>query len=153
MQYVAVFDHIMLYIKPFLESAAWALMEDAFLDCASWQAMLNREGMPVSGAAIGLLRRDEFAAHRGTLLLWRSDADGCHADLREYSGHYGDDVAVLLVADAEALPALREGGWAVLPGLIRRGRLSPYILKTMGELEAAGLAEFVEDLELAVPRH
>lgn len=128
-------------------------MKDAFLDCASWQAMLNREGMPVSRASIGLLRRDEFAAHRGTLLLWRSDADGCHANLREYSGHYGDDVAVLLVADAEALPALREGGWAVLPGMIRRGRLHPYILKTMDELEAAGLAEFVEDLELAVPRH
>ena len=62
-------------------------------------------------------------------------------------------MAVLLVADADALVALHEGGWAVLPGLIRRGRLSPYILKTMDELEAAGLAEFVEDLELAVPRH
>jgi len=128
-------------------------MEDGFLDCARWQAMLVREGMPASSAAIGLLRRDEFAARRGTLLLWRSDAEGCHANLREYSGQYGDDVAVLLVADADALVPLREGGWAVLPGMIRRGRLSPYILKTMGELEAAGLAEFVEDLELAVPRH
>ena len=128
-------------------------MDDGFLDCVRWQAMLDREGMPVSSAAIGLLRRDEFAARHGTLLLWRSDAEGCHADLREYSGQYGDDVAVLLVADADALVALHEGGWAVLPGLIRRGRLSPYILTTMDELEAAGLAEFVEDLELAVPRH
>ncbi len=128
-------------------------MEDGFLDCAGWQAMLNREGMPASSASIGLLRRGDFAARRGTLLLWRSDAEGCRADLREYSGQYGDDVAVLLVADADALADLREGGWAVLPGMIRRGRLSPYILKTMDELEAAGLAEFVEDLELAVPRH
>ena len=90
--------------------------------------MLDREGMPPSDAAIGLLRREDFAARRGTLLLWRNDAAGRRA-------------------------ALREGGGGVLPGLIRRGRLSPYILKTMDELEAAGLAEFVEDLELAVPRH
>lgn len=128
-------------------------MEDGFFDCAGWQAMLDREGMPASSASIGLLRRDDFAARRGTLLLWRSDDDGCRALLREYSGAAGDDVAVLLVADADALAPLREGGWAVLPGMIRRGRLSPYILKTMDELEAAGLAEFVEDLELAVPRH
>jgi hypothetical protein len=128
-------------------------MEDAFLDCAGWQAMLSREGMPASSASIGLLRREDFAARHGTLLLWRSDANGCRAALREYSGQHGDDVAVLLVADAAALSDLREGGWAVLPGMIRRGRVSPYILKTMDQLEAAGLAEFVEDLELAVPRH
>lgn len=128
-------------------------MEDGFFNRADWQSMLDREGMPVSSAAIGLLCREDYVARRGTLLLWRSDADGCHADLREYNGRCGDDVAVLLVADADALVPLREGGWAVLPGMIRRGRLSPYILKTMGELEAAGLAEFVEDLELAVPRH
>lgn len=153
MQYVAVFDLIMLYIEAFPDLASWTSMEDGFFDSTRWQAMLDREGMPASRASIGLLRRADFAARRGTLLIWRCDATGCHADLREYSGQYGDDVAVLLVADADALAPLREGGWAVLPSMIRRGRLSPYILKTMGELEAAGLAEFVEDLELAVPRH
>ncbi len=153
MQYVAVFDHIMLYIEAFPDSASWASMEDGFFNCEGWQALLDREGMPASSASIGLLRRKDFAARRGTLLLWRSDAEGCRADLREYNGAAGSDVAVLLVADDEALATLREGGRAVLPGMIRRGRLSPYILKTMGELESAGLAEFVEDLELAVPRH
>ncbi len=128
-------------------------MDDGFLNCTPWQAMLNREGMPASTASIGLLRRDEFVARRGILLLWRSDADGCHANLREYNGQCGDDVAVLLVTDANALADVLEGGWAALPGMIRRGRLSPFILKTMDELEAVGLAEFVEDLELAVPRH
>lgn len=115
--------------------------------------MLNREGMPASSASIGLLRRDDFAARRGTLLLWRRDAEGCRADLREYSGAAGGDVAVLLVADDEALAALREGGWAPLPALIRQGRLHPYMLKTMDELEEAGLAEFVEDLGLVFPKH
>lgn len=128
-------------------------MKDGFFNRAGWQAMLDREGMPVSRAAIGLLRREDFAARRGTLLLWRRDAEGSRADLREYNGAAGDDVAVLLVADAEALAALREGGWAPLPALIRQGRLHPYMLKTMDELEAAGLAGFVEDLGLVFPRH
>lgn len=143
----------MLYIDPFPDSVAWALMEDGFLDCASWQAMLDREGMPASSASVGLLRRNDFTARRGTLLLWRSDAEGCRAVLREYSGQAGGDVAVLLVADEEALAALREGGWAPLPALIRQGRLHPYMLKTMDELEEAGLAEFVEDLGLVFPKH
>ena len=107
--------------------------------------MLDREGMPMSTASIGLLRREDFAA--------RCDAEGCRADLREYNGAAGDDVAVLLVADDTALAALREGGWAPLPALVRQGRLHPYMLKTMDELEAAGLVEFVEDLGLVFPKH
>ncbi|MEZ5614277.1 MAG: hypothetical protein R3E35_03545 [Rhodocyclaceae bacterium] len=115
--------------------------------------MLEREGLPASSASIGLLRRDDFAARRGTLLLWRNDSAGCRAVLSEYNGATAEDTAVLLVADAEALAALREGGLAPLPALVRQGRLHPYMLKTMDELEDAGLAEFVEDLGLVFPKH
>ena len=115
--------------------------------------MLDREGMPASSAAIGLLRREDFTLRSGTLLLWRRDENGCRVLLREYNGRAGDDVAVLMVADEDALAALRADGWAPLPGLIRQGRLHPYMLKTMDELEAAGLAEFVEDLGLVFPKH
>jgi len=115
--------------------------------------MLDREGLPASSAFIGLLRRDDFAARCGTLLVWCSDSEGRRAVLRKYNGQAGADVAVLLVADADALAALREGGWAPLPGLIRQGRLHPYMLKTLDELETAGLAEFVEDLGLVFPKH
>ncbi|MBK7135128.1 MAG: hypothetical protein IPH73_02505 [Rhodocyclales bacterium] len=128
-------------------------MRDGFFNRAGWQSMLDREGMPMSTASIGLLRREDFAARCGTLLLWRRDAEGCRADLREYNGAAGDDVAVLLVADDAALAALREGGLAPLPALVRQGRLHPYMLKTMDELEAAGLVEFVEDLGLVFPKH
>jgi len=130
-----------------------AFMEDGFLDCSGWQSMLDREGLPASSAFIGLLRRDDFAARCGTLLVWCSDSEGRRAVLRKYNGQAGADVAVLLVADADALAALREGGWAPLPGLIRQGRLHPYMLKTLDELETAGLAEFVEDLGLVFPKH
>jgi len=37
--------------------------------------------------------------------------------------------------------------------LVRQGKLDPYMLKTMGQLEAAGLADFVEDLGLTFPKH
>ena len=76
MQYVAAFDLIMLYIDSLPDLVSWALMQDGFLDCAGWQSMLDREGMPVSSASIGLLRRDDFTARCGTLLLWRSDSRG-----------------------------------------------------------------------------
>ncbi|HMM54672.1 MAG TPA: hypothetical protein PKC23_06615 [Candidatus Desulfobacillus sp.] len=128
-------------------------MKDAFFDGAGWQAMLSREEFPASPAAIGLLRRQEHASRRGTLLLWRSDGGSLRADFREYNGTLDADIAVLLVADEDALGLVRDGGLAALPGLIRRGRLSPYILKTLRELEAAELADFIEDLELTEPKH
>ncbi len=115
--------------------------------------MLTREGMPASNASIGLLRREEFDARRGTLLLWQNAEERCRAVLREFCGHYDEDIAVLLVAEPNAFIDVLDGGWAALPGMIRRGRLSPFILKTMDELEAAGLADFIEELELAEPRH
>jgi len=124
-------------------------MEDSFLNCASWQAMLACNDMPSSSAAIGLLRRQDFAARRGALLLLRGNA----ANVREYNGAAGEDVAVLLVGDDDALAALRDTGWEPLPALIRQGRVHPYMLKTMDELEEAGLAEFVEDLGLIFPKH
>jgi hypothetical protein len=62
-------------------------------------------------------------------------------------------VAVLLVADADSFAMLRGAGLEKLPGLIRQGRLHAFMLKTLDELEAAGLAEFVEDLGLVFPRH
>jgi hypothetical protein len=128
-------------------------MQEAFHDCNGWQSWLDRAGMPPARAAIGLLRREDFAARRGTLLLWSSYPEGCRATLREYSGAAGDDVAVLLVAEAEALDTLLADGVAALAGLVRRGRVHPYMLKTLGELEDAGLAEFVEDLGLVFPKH
>lgn len=115
--------------------------------------MLEREQAPEASACIGVLRRHEFAARLGTLLIWRCAAAGLQPDFREYRGATGSDVAVLLVADEEAIQALRARGLASIPSLVRTGRLHPYMLKTMDELEAAGLADFVEDMGLTFPKH
>ncbi|MBV6475916.1 MAG: hypothetical protein MOGDAGHF_01493 [Rhodocyclaceae bacterium] len=128
-------------------------MSDAFFDYHGWQAWLERAGMPPASAAIGLLQREDHSARCGTLLLLSSRAEGCRVALREYNEAPGDDVAVLLVADADSFAMLRGAGLEKLPGLIRQGRLHAFMLKTLDELEAAGLAEFVEDLGLVFPRH
>jgi len=121
--------------------------DDPFLDCAGWQAMLTREPDPPPDGCIGVLRRADFVARRGTLLVWRDRG----VELREFTGD--SEVAVLLVADAEALAALRERGLAAVPALVRQGKLHPYMLKTMAQLEDAGMMDFVEDLGLVFPKH
>ena len=128
-------------------------MENDFLDRAGWLAMLEREQMPQASACIGVLRRQEFVARRGTLLTWGGMAQGPQADFRPYAGNAGDDVAVLLVADDDAVQALRAKGLTAIAPLVRAGRLHPYMLKTLDQLEDAGLADFVEDLGLTFPKH
>jgi len=132
-------------------------VEDAFLDCAGWQAMLERADIPTASAWIGVLRREDFTSHRGTLLVWRRESDGGIARvtvaLREYQDAAGPDVALLLVVDGAAVATLRDQGLATMQALVRQGKLHPYILKTMDQLEDAGLSDFVEDLGLVFPKH
>lgn len=128
-------------------------MADRFLDCVRWQAMLEHEGIPAADAHIGVLGKEDFASRRGKLLLWRGTAQAVLVSLREYNGEPDADVAMLLVADDDALQALLAQGLAMIPLVVRRGKLLPYMLKTMNELEAAGLADFVEDLGLVFPKH
>lgn len=125
----------------------------AVLDCDAWKAMLDREGVAAAGAYIGIVTREDYAARRGSVLVWRGAGDGARAEIREYDGQLGSDVAMLLVADPEALGALLAGGLAEVPHLVRRGTLHPYMLMTLDDLDAVGLADFVEDFGLVFPRH
>jgi hypothetical protein len=127
--------------------------DDGFLDCAAWRAWLEREVLPSAAAWVGVLRRDEFARGRGKLLVWQTGEDGVRVALREYRGAVAADVALLLVADNAALGELLAHGAARIRPLVRRGRLHPYMLKTLDELGDVGLADFVEDLGLVFPRH
>jgi hypothetical protein len=128
-------------------------MEDGFLDRAAWQAMLDREQTPAACACIGVLRRPDFAAKKGTLLVWRGTSETMQAEFRAYQGTVAGDVAVLLVLEEDAVPVLQSQGLAAMPPLVRSGRLHPYMLKTLDGLEEAGLADFVEDMGLTFPKH
>ena len=102
---------------------------------------------------IGLLRRQDFIAREGTLLLFRDGAPGTRVSLSAYSGEADAEVGVMLVADAEAIRSLQTQGLGAARTLLRQGRLHPYMLKTLAQLEESGLADFVEDLGLAHPKH
>jgi len=129
--------------------------EDTFLDCTLWQTVLEElSGSGIAqGASIGLLRMKTFAARQGSLVILRKEASGMRALIREHSGEFGPDVAVLLVVDDVAIEALQTQGLASARTLVRQGKLQPYILKTMDQLEAAGMEDLIEDLGLTFPTH
>lgn len=128
-------------------------MSDGFLDCDAWKAMLDREGVRAAGASIGVLTKDDYAARRGRVLVWRGTDEGASVGLRGYSGEFDPDLAMLLVADPDALRAVLADGLAQVPQQVRRGALHPYMLMTLDDLEDAGLSDFVEDFGLVFPRH
>lgn len=137
-------------------------MDDGFLDREAWQRMLAREGLAPAldaplrtppGATVGLLRRDEYRAGAGTLLLWVGGAGCMQVETRAYAGVAGDDLGLLFIADPAAFAVLRREGLAPLAAMIRKGQLDPYVLKTMEQLEAAGLADFIEAMDLVCAAH
>lgn len=128
-------------------------MNDAILDCARWKAMLDREGLAAADASVGVLTKHDFAARRGSVLVWRGTGDGASVALCGYDGEFGDDVAMLLVADRDALAELLADGLAQVAPLVRCGKLHPYMLRTLEALEDVGLSDFVEDFGLVFPRH
>lgn len=128
-------------------------MTDGVLDCAAWKMMLDREDLAAAEASVGVLTKDEFAARTGRVLVWRGTSHGASVDLRDFRGEFDADVAMLLVADCDALSAVLAAGLAEVPLLVRRGKLHPYMLRTLEDLEDAGLADFVEDFGLVFPRH
>jgi len=115
--------------------------------------MLDREGVRAAGAAVGVLTKEDFAARHGSMLVWRGTADGANVSLRGYRGDFDADLAMLLVADRDALAAVLADGLAQVAPLVRCGKLHPYMLRTLEDLEDAGLSDFVEDFGLVFPRH
>ena len=130
-------------------------LEDDFLDCTLWQKMLDQESGCgfAPGACIGVLRREDFIARKGRMLVWQGEISGMRALARDYAGEAGADLAVLLVADHPAVQILQTQGLSSLRALVHRNKLQPYILKTMDQLQAAGLEDFIEELGLMFPKH
>ena len=111
--------------------------------------MPDGESALAPGICIGLLRRDDFSARSGRLLVLQDSG----VSERAYCGDAGAEVAVLLVLSAVAVRTLQAQGFVAVRTLVRRGELHPYMLKTLAQIEEAGLAEFVEDLGLSFPQH
>jgi hypothetical protein len=60
---------------------------------------------------------------------------------------------MLLVMSEAAVEAVCSEGGAAMAGLVRRLQIKPFLLQQRDALEAAGILDFIESLELATPKH
>jgi len=145
--------------------------ERLFSELPAWQQMLDRHRElfcdMAPGSRIGLMRRDGTHAGRRAAARFATDADAPAATLLTWEcGEQGMRAGyapcrhprelrldLLLVADDEALETIGghiEGdALAVLKGLIRRGNVLFYVMRTKQELQDAGYEDFLDSLGLA----
>ena len=127
------------------------------MDDECWQRILRRmpevetaAGPPLAVAFIG---SEAYEAKRGQAWLWwpgsRERATGPVA----FDGRYPDDWGLLLVMNDTALEKVGAGGTAVMAHLARLLDIKAFILRGRDALDVGGVLEFIEDLELATPKH
>ncbi len=140
-------------------------------DVQAWQAMLDRHEELfqelVPGSRIGLVAKSAAAvvpgqygsalASRfdttGGILCWEAHEGGMRAAYRACRNLQEAAVDLLLVADDEALEAIRVSldgePLAVMKKLIRRGNILFFVTRTKNQLRDAGYEDFLDSLGLA----
>jgi len=126
------------------------------LDESTWRqvlAVLPAACGKVSDAlAVAFVDADNFASKSGSAWLWWPDS-GQQGGRCDFDGRFPPEWGMLLVMSESALDTLCIEGDACLAGLVRRVQIRPFLLQQMDILEAAGLDDFIESLELATPKH
>lgn len=126
------------------------------LDAASWARVLAvlppAEGEVTESLAVAFVDADDYAAKSGPAWLWWPD--GRHAAAKSgFEGHYPPEWGMLLVMSEAAVEAVCSEGGTAMAGLVRRLQIKPFLLQQRDALEAAGILDFIESLELATPKH
>lgn len=103
--------------------------------------------------AVVFVSSDDYATKRGVAWLWWPANPRRPVQRCEYDGRFAADWGMLLVMSGPALETVCAHGESCLAGLVRRGGIMPFLLQQREALEAAGLIDFVETLELATPKH
>ena len=127
------------------------------MDEERWMRILRRmpeieeaAGPPLAVAFIG---GDAYEAKRGQAWLWwpgsRTRATGPVA----FDGRYPDDWGLLLVMNETAIARVGADGTACMAHLARLLDIKPFVLRQRDALDASGVLEFIETLELATPKH
>ena len=70
-----------------------------------------------------------------------------------FDGRFPADWGLLLVMNDTAIERVGADGTACMAHLARLLDIKPFVLQQRDELEAAGILEFIETLELATPKH
>lgn len=127
------------------------------MDEARWSRLLERlpEVEETAGPALAVAFIDsaDYAAKRGQAWLWwpgsRARATGPVA----FDGRFPADWGLLLVMNDTAIARVGADGTACMAHLARLLEIKPFVLQQRDALEAAGILEFIEALELATPKH
>jgi hypothetical protein len=126
------------------------------LDAASWPKVLAvlpaAEGEVTESLAVAFVDADDYAAKSGSAWLWWPDGKhpGVHCS---FDGRFPPEWGMLLVMSAAAVDAVCAEGESCMAGLVRRLQIKPFLLQRRDMLEAAGILDFIESLELATPKH
>ena len=127
------------------------------MDDECWHRILRRmpeveeaAGPPLAVAFIG---DEAYGAKRGQAWLWWPGSRARTAGPVAFNGHYPDDWGLLLVMNDHAIARVGADGTACMAHLARLLDIKAFVLRQRDELDAGGMLEFIEDLELATPKH
>lgn len=127
------------------------------MDDERWQRILARlpEVEPTAGRALAVafMASEVFAARQGTAWLWWPGNREQTTGPVPFAGDYPDDWGLLLVMNDTAIAKVGVNGTAIMAHLARLLDIKPFVLRQRDELDAAGVLEFIETLELATPKH
>lgn len=127
------------------------------MDSERWSRLLARmpEVMEVDGPplAVAFIGADDHAAKRGRAWLWWPGSHARPAGPVNFDGRYPADWGLLLVMNDMAFEKVGADGTAIMSRLVRRLDIKPFVLRQRDELDASGVLEFIDTLELATPKH
>ena len=127
------------------------------MDDECWSRILQRLHEPEAASgpplAVAFVDAEAYAARRGTAWLWwpgsRAKTQGAVA----FAGEFPPDWGLLLVMNEQATERICTEGTACMARLARLLDIKPFVLRERDALDAGGVLEFIEDLELATPKH
>lgn len=152
-----------------MDAAIDPVLDEMFGDVALWQAMLDRQRELFvemeTGSRLGFVSREASGILPGKhregvrvvtevpMMAWEIENGGMSARIERFAGMSSTRVDVLLVADREAMDAMRAGlGGDMLKTikrLIRRGNIMFFLFRNKAQLQDAGYEDFLESLGLA----
>ncbi|MCX7167337.1 MAG: hypothetical protein NTV11_13830 [Rhodocyclales bacterium] len=123
---------------------------------STWRQLLAvlpaAEGDVDKALAVAFVDSDDYAAKNGSAWLWWPDASQ-PAGRCDFDGSFPPQWGMLLVMGESALETVCLEGESCMAGLVRRLQIKPFLLQQRDALEAAGILDFIETLELATPKH
>ena len=127
------------------------------MDEERWWRLLER--MPeveVAGGpplAVAFIGAEDYAAKRGQAWLWWPGSRDRQPGPAAFDGGYPADWGLLLVMNDTAIARVGADGTACMAHLARLLDIKAFVLRLRDELDASGVLEFIETLELATPKH